>query len=1696
MERYDDRCWLGFVLLLMCALGTSLVSRSAAAEDCGGGAGQVCERSSDCTGNTRANVCVDGACAIPCVDDAGAARPQDCGIGETCALADVFGTKTQTHVCKLVPMVMDLNLLDTCIFQFAQGDQSIQPTGLNECNASDLLTMMLDRDANGVFNIFDVDSCIADFLNLYEMPCDNETQSCDNGQAYCDFDEDCGPGSFCDQELSFCRRECGFVTERGEPGTGEPLVLDRPCYGHLKTCDYSLGKCVSVDLDTCPPEAPDCHACQVDSQCPNGSYCFVGKCTPQCYSALDCPDASWYCSETSTCLPRPQNTGSTNKPFNPKNYSILLSEREVSFSVTRKSLDVPVLIMDLAERRPVFDSPNVVFGYRLETKYARKQDPVCLGDLTGKPNAIVEDCLISPDEEFVTMESPFGVIYGDGDPRFRLSLNMPAFEKLTPGLYEASFTAMFNNGDSDTIKVLVRKPTPSGEYFGQLAVYLKNKNNLLGQGNVSAKLYVATGEPMVKWEELLKDNNLLADKEYEDVTLGYPVRGHIHGGAGMLFDNPGANAPSQNEVPIKGIYSPHLGRMRLITVVDVPENYCKAEDGQCRELSTSTQLQVKNRFGRRVQRIAQFVGPFDPLEGQFHGYYRETVSGLLSSDVTLSGDFNLALMTQDATDITLPALRSQDVAVGLSDKTKIIARINAEVNAHCTDEAKADFASLSSFESYLKWFPFSRIYPELNEMSDVLGQALATLGGNTGAYLTFNEFMAGKAGFCVPGVSVDTCVDKDAVLCGLALQRKALVANNWVDFAELGNTAHTLFCDEGNSVGDCGSTSPAIATLHEHNRFYKQLVETYAFEAGSALSDAFYVMHKAAAGTKLEASSAYDYKVQKLQEAVAKYDEARSALYSPEATEAMWIWPMRSFAGQGDAWLDYLETASTDRMTAILELLDLKRRVQDTLDSKAEVFVSHLLHDEYLVQVLLLALQDYWQDAQMEYTGSGPRMMEQGDVVLAKVSQVRNPLGLHDNRVFFENSDVTVNNWQNFRKRVDEHLAQLDAATNEAIGQLRASLSDQDNLKMSLQASMDEAERQIDDLCGPPDAYSTSGCDAVTEEERQYEQTCDPTVDGGCESRWECDESAAGSEKDCDTPVKVFEEQSSIADHACRVDTVKMEIDFAGESRQCVRGRMGALIQERKSLELQKNAVLKRFDLLMRQVSREQKYIIDVCEANGDLLTEMASAQKATVSIMEGMNTAEVAMGAAEATYKGLQAGDFTLAAAVASGAVVWGVANGIYTKAMGEAKIELEGIQAASAEYRTKYENRKEMLVLRKNLDELMDQVELLLIDYESVVQQMANVSLQMDDTLYLARQVARRHKEGVENIVARLVGRESGSVLLRNKMVAESNRVFQEALVEAYKMSQAFSHRYNMGQDSRSLVNRVYRLQTADDIRSFVAELDKAESRYCGAQGLDCDSANNTKIYRLSLRETLFPNLRDIVDAKTGKVLSKGRQFHNIITSSPQFLRRYQRPDGVRTQIVLPFTIWMQNLGSAVKGRYMVNPSECNHILVAKRNGGAISAGNIAVDVSGSRITYPVEYELWRGNTDYMRSCSEKAAAYEPKVNVYTVGYSETSEYGKMDSPPEFVTHSTTFQACTNNWKLEDPNLRSIEDGCFNYFARDRSLGAPDWKLVIPNLDVEKSGDNAGQKWILGDGQKADEKPVIEDIVLYFRYIAQPMN
>src|SRR5262249_15008783 len=150
----------------------------------------------------------------------------------------------------------------------------------------------------------------------------------------------------------------------------------------------------------------------------------------------------------------------------------------------------------------------------------------------------------------------------------------------------------------------------------------------------------------------LTANNLQLENEFKDLTEGYPVTGYIHAGQSLVFDRADAATSADNEIPVKGLYSPKLGRLRLIAVLNVSKSACRNSAGQsC--TGAANEWQARNPFGRDIRRIVEFIGPFRAAERIFEGVYRETISGLTPSVFTLEGGFRLTQLSQDSRPIVL-----------------------------------------------------------------------------------------------------------------------------------------------------------------------------------------------------------------------------------------------------------------------------------------------------------------------------------------------------------------------------------------------------------------------------------------------------------------------------------------------------------------------------------------------------------------------------------------------------------------------------------------------------------------------------------------------------------------------------------------------------------------------------------------------------------------------------------------------------------------------------------------------------------------------------------------------------------------------------------------------------------------------------------------------------------------------------------
>jgi hypothetical protein len=378
--------------------------------------------------------------------------------------------------------------------------------------------------------------------------------------------------------------------------------------------------------------------------------------------------------------------------------------------------------------------------------------------------------------------------------------------------------------------------------------------------------------------------------------------------------------------------------------------------------------------------------------------------------------------------------------------------------------------------------------------------------------------------------------------------------------------------------------------------------------------------------------------------------------------------------------------------------------------------------------------------------------------------------------------------------------------------------------------------------------------------------------------------------------------------------------------------------------------------------------------------------------------------------------------------------------------------------------------------------------------------VEIGIEENRFLAEDAAAGINDRLTLVFDHLVGRESGSVLLGNHLVRQSGATFQRILEVTYRMTMAFALRYNLSTaEQHALEERVFQAVTLEEIEALVETLRERERTYCAAEAIDCDAFNNLSVLRVSLRDLLFPELRDLIDPATGVVVTKGQQFHNIITSPP-YLRRRVRGVFEVDQIEVPFTIPLFESQTADAERWLLPPTQCNHILDGDPTGRADSAGTLAVNVVGENLDDPSEsvfYEVARGHVDQVRACHPEVQAtagelphLEYEVRSHSIGYAPESQAAQQITPPTFFVRSGELPACINS-----PERRGVltETDCWRFFARDRSLAAPDYTLTIP-LSID--GTDTNNTWLRGEGLPAAARPVIEDLVVYLRYRSRPIS
>lgn len=1725
---------IALAAMLVAFLASSAVDAQIAANpnlcDAAGGAGDPCQTAADCAFKPYATACVEHTpgditsrrCEIPCGAEGDPSSPDraSCAAGETC----VRNSDRGAWFCQASRFRVDLNLVDQCVSFFLSGSAPALGS-TNECSLEANLSRLLDQNGDGHFDIFDVDGCVRAFLD--QPSCNSTMKACAaRDLVYCEADGDCGDGLHCDTERNACVRECGVLASR-EPGIPS---IERNCAGRLKTCNFERGRCEPAPIDDL--------TCAIDRDCPSGAYCFLGRCAPTCSRSLDCPDASWFCSDNGRCRVLPPPEAPSGFVFDPAKYALLSGTGGLTLDEVESTQIAPVHIMDLVTKREVKDNAAIAFGYRLEVAYGFKDDPICRRDPSSWSLEDKEECVLDPSREFVQPLEPFGTLIAKGTPGIPVALNRAAAERLSPGAYNSTVTVTFDNGNQLRFLVHYKKTTPSGEYGGSMTVYLERPENALDGGEslpIEMRLKVHR-DRHITWDALLTQENLPAGRDIIDLTSGNLVTGTIHGNSSLPFAWPPARRPGDNEIPFKGIYSPQSGLMRLVTVVDLPADFCAGEKGHCDETNPE-ELRVRNPFGRDVRRIGQFFGTFDNASKRYFGLYRERISGLVpGQELTLDGSFQL---TQTLFDDSDSAVGSPLLAVDASDATfpdskTVLAAVDAEIAHFCQEdgdlfEEVEHFASPANFNRYLSnSFPALRDYTEFKSLLQNGLDALSSANRDD-AVLTLHEFLSGRIVLCedrpslASGAPVTStapaCVREQKLRCGLALYRKAILSSFVAggDLASAGRGEHQLFCIDSMPTSGCHldpAAYPTLRTLQEHNRFFNELSQSTKFLADRNLSDAFFALYRHRLNPFTQ-GAALNFKADRLREAYDLYEELLHLAVATPSASVLFRWPMSVFQGSGSEWLRQMQVLVRDRLDAQVQLVDLRRRVFESTGQSDQMLGDHLGHQEFLVQVYLAALQRQWEGADFSYSGDAPRAFSRIRTIQLQLNESKNPLGITPDRVFFETADPERTNWRNYLARLTEDaggglLGRARHEIDQAVTNLQNSLRDVDALENAIHASLRGNAERLDEICGPEVASIEEVCSALDGLVAEVKAgNLDPaslaaTATTTCRAIWL---GAPGDGRDACTEVATSFAATWDSKAECPVEATRYRVNVHGRERSCIGGRMGALLMEgdalRRGLKSHASKLQTLQTALEKFVSKRNKaeaihlvmMLKNIIQEAVMFAIEIAkninlTSSEALESVLEGTDCMVIG-GVAVGT-------SCPQSLASAAGKMGSKIKRGVLDTLLMTAKNRAESIIAT---VQTEIAWQGERAVVLEEMEKIIYEVNAISLSWNGTYRQLIENEIEIQRVRLELRDIEERLNSDLSLVMDQLVGRETGSVLVGDYLVRRSATTFQKVLDATYRMVLAFSHRYDLPKaEEQGYIARVMQAITLEDVEELVDDISERARTYCSREAIDCDAYNNLSVLRVSLRDELFPDLRDVVDPTSGRVITRGEQFHNIITSPP-FLRRRVRGVWTADQIEIPFTVGLFARDRSDGESWLINPTQCGHVLDGDPGGYLGERGTLAVNVVGRNLdggSRGISYELARGHIDQVRSCRAEVIQEEvgtmPKLDyplhVRFAGYAPESIEGQSSAPPTYVTRSSEFPACVN----QSEHRGQIAGGdCWQFFARDRSLAAPDWTLTVP---LRIGGGSTSNAWLAGEGLPEAARPVIEDLVVYLRYRSRPIS
>jgi hypothetical protein len=1363
----------------------------------------------------------------------------------------------------------------------------------------------------------------------------------------------------------------------------------------------------------------------------------------------------------------PRVPGVTPSSLDPSDVQVAFGRTSTTLSADQAWVELPVVLIDKAEKAEVRDEPGLLIPYRVQVTYQPRVSSDCwegTEETAEETAARKERCAVEP---FLIVEQPFGLLRGETGQSLRFDVREGPFRLLAHGNYTVKVRLIAGNGDTSQTAITYESLATSGHYAGMIVL---DSPVSMGQIPLSLDLFVTDGsENVVEWSQLLRgeysqygDVSLLPGLPLEEQATGQLVYGAIVASESMLFTD------GLDDVPFVGLYQPSSGRLRFMFELLVPAVDPLAEPGADR-------LTAQNTFQHEVRRLVYMIGSLDQRTRRLTGAYRETLTGVAGNTYTIGGA--LAAIQSSSHDGPVPV--PTELAVGYGRREEVVSA--SALEDYCSEiEFGVDGPALSLLQDLLgdeeqllshliaSYHGEEDLFGSLVSLEQRLSQAIDSLGESNFSTQEFFDHLRDEAPICTSGASRESCVDVNQITCAVHFYAEALLSGVLPSLEAI-----VLESDPWTVVGGGGSSMRHDGRLlrqvrrHLVQRFLfmlSELLMVYNRAAGDQIAEAYMLF------LRTEVSNALTQELDYTMAAHSYHEQARQVLFHPRVQAALGRLSNMSVPldVNGDDLIngidnDFdLETGSELGPEGLHRLVELPvSQVKNTLAVLAKYFglaqrsvgrvegyqkalLRQTVQQTYLEGIALIALQDrlWGSDFALADQSFLEDALNTANDIDRQLRQGTNPLGFNAGEVFFESDGTEIDcvhspgedNFAYFVTQFRCHLERARQKRAEAITALTSESRSRDEFQRSIVENLQHFENRIDQLCG----NTTDTADA------DYENEC-PEIEGSTNLEYQC------FSDDCEMVVKNYE---GVLDTSCRPEAAAddYKIQVGGDFRFCHRGKVGSLLRRLDELEVEQHGVRTRLKTTMLLVDSHREHITQMVARNGEIVADYEEKTDALLENIKEMDEIECAHRIAMDVVAAIPTSNMDWTSGARSAALI--VADEIFY-----------GAKTGKAQEGKKLERNDRLELMKHSQDQTVADAEtrlhsLLAEGYNLAAQlnvverRQLGVQYEIHQTLFEAQQAARHLGERNASIVDYLVGDQLNHRLQRNRTVLVAEAAYEQALIAAYKLGKAFEYEYNYPEVGE-IANRVFRYRTIEQLDDYLTFLSEEQNREW--KGTDAPPSGSAQL-RLSLAELLVPPGGEGVSPTSGELETRDERFHDLVFSGRlRKIRPATDSQGTVEQIEIPLNLWLHTISDNSGSGYrqsLVSPEACNALIES-----------VQIVFIGDGIHEDMEIGVRRDGLDDLRTCYMVPDPQRPTERPTTI-------INRFQVPAQSYWNVTP---CVN-WRSER---------CAQPLFRDRSLGASDWKIVIPN------NDNPGNQALFEyDGRREVGAPVLRDIEVVIRY------